>query len=143
MTPPRLSSVDPELPPWAATEPELYTAPSGKHDPVPPRGSRSQQVHGRIRNRTQFAEDWINELRSGQHEQARCGWDTGTGQCVNKVAIDEFGVTVGDIRDAYGSATVNELFYRNDIERHSFNELSTFMKRVLVDGRAVELERGD
>lgn len=141
MTPPRSSSVDPELPSWAAAEPALYTTPSGKHDPVPPRDSLRQQVNGRVQDRTQFAEAWIGELRSGRHTQARCGWDTGTGQCVNKVAIDEFGVTLGDIRDAYGSTTVNELFYRNDIECHSFDELSKFMKRTLVDGRAVELER--
>lgn len=129
------------LPAWAAAEPELYAAPTGEHRPVAPRRSRQQQTHGRIQDRDQFAADWIAALRSGRHRQARGVWGDGDSACVNKVAVNELGVTVGDLRDAYGATAVNEFMYRNDVEKQSFREIASLMDRTVRRGRAVELER--
>jgi hypothetical protein len=95
----------------------------------------------------EMTERWVDELRSGRHQQLygawednEFGWFGGHAECVLQVAKNTFNVDLGVLTDRYGQPFISEILRRNDHEQQSFKQIADYIEETQLKGRRRELE---
>lgn len=133
--------VAPETPELAAVEIEPEIEPCN-YTRVP---------SGPVKDRDDLTERWVNELRSGNHQQTHGCWESAgtffnpqTKECTLQVAINTFDIPLGQLRDKYGDLFIGDVLHKNDVQLQSYKEIADYIEETQLSRRSrreMEMER--